>query len=243
MSRRIFIGDIQGCREELEQLLEALSFHPADDALHPVGDLVNRGPDSAGVLRLLRKLGAKPVLGNHDLHLLATARGLRTSAGRDTITDVLQAPDASELLEWLAAQPFLRVFDDLYQVHAGLSPTWVDPEQHLGAWSAADPASWVEPDISFATRVRYCDLEGNRPACENPRPWAPFAPWYEFYRPERHGGRKVVYGHWAQRGLVQTEAVLGLDTGCVYGKSLTAWIPEEERLVSVPATAVHCPIE
>lgn len=243
MSRRIFIGDIQGCRAELEHLLEALDFNPADDALHPVGDLVNRGPDSAGVLRLLRKYGAQPVLGNHDLHLLATARGLRTCAGRDTLSGLLQAPDSSELLAWLAAQPVLRVFDDLYLVHAGLSPTWVDPEQRLCTWSAAEESSWGEADIAFATRVRFCDREGNLAPSDDPPPAAPFAPWYEFYRPAQHGGRRVVYGHWAQRGLVQTEAVLGLDTGCVYGKSLSAWIPEEERLVSVPATAVHCPIE
>jgi len=75
--RRIFVGDIQGCRVELERLLEELRFDPASDELHPVGDFVNRGPDSLGVLRVCRALGAGGVLGNHDVLLLRVARGLR----------------------------------------------------------------------------------------------------------------------------------------------------------------------
>src|SRR5690349_20017112 len=93
MARRIFVGDIQGCREELEELLELVRFDPATDALEPVGDLVNRGPDSSGTLRLLRKLGARGVLGNHDLHLLRAARGERPVKPADTFGDVLGAED------------------------------------------------------------------------------------------------------------------------------------------------------
>src|SRR6185436_12949648 len=85
MPRRIFIGDIQGCREELEALLEKLRFDPVADVLCPVGDLVNRGPDSLGVLRLLKRLGAASVLGNHELHLLQIAAGLREPRRNDTL--------------------------------------------------------------------------------------------------------------------------------------------------------------
>ena len=104
--RRIFIGDIQGCREELEELLEKVRFDPAGDELHPVGDLVNRGPDSLGTLRLLRSLGAGGVLGNHDLHLLAVAAGERAPRPGDSLEALLEADDTAPLLEWLASRPF-----------------------------------------------------------------------------------------------------------------------------------------
>src|SRR5688572_749323 len=109
--RRIFIGDIQGCREELERLLEAVQFDPAADELEPVGDLVNRGPDSLGTLRLLRGLDAGGVLGNHDLHLLRAAHGTRELGPRDTLAEVLAADDRDELLAWLAERPFVRTWD------------------------------------------------------------------------------------------------------------------------------------
>lgn len=149
--RRIFVGDVQGCRSELERLLEELAFDPARDQLRPVGDLVNRGPDNVGVLRLLMRLDAEPVLGNHDLHLLGVADGQRSQRPDDTLDDVLQADDRHELLDWLRQQPYLRVDRDLFQVHAGLHPRWRDPATVLGAGgqrAVADDA------VRFATRVR-----------------------------------------------------------------------------------------
>src|SRR6185436_16094433 len=102
MLRRIFIGDIQGCREELEALLEKLRFDPVADVLCPVGDLVNRGPDSLGVLRILEDLDVPGVLGNHDLHLLQVAAGLRQTRRTDTLEGVLASPERTILLGWLA---------------------------------------------------------------------------------------------------------------------------------------------
>src|SRR6185436_7418802 len=119
--RRIFIGDIQGCREELERLLDLLKFDPAQDALEPVGDFVNRGPDSLGTLRLLKSAGAGGVLGNHDLHLLAARRGARVLRSSDSLTDVLEAPDCDELLASLRERPFIKRRPDVILVHAGLS--------------------------------------------------------------------------------------------------------------------------
>ena len=87
--------------------------------------------------------------------------------------------------------------------------------------------------IEFATAVRYCDPEGRRPARDHPPPDPPFMPWDHFYR----GERTVVFGHWARRGLVLRPRLRGLDTGCVYGGPLTAWIAEEDRLVQVPGVA------
>ena len=97
------IGDIQGCLEPLLRLLDECGFNPLKDRLWFVGDLVNRGPDSLGVLRLVRDLGdrAVTVLGNHDLHLLVAAGGFSALHRGDTFQDVLQASDRLELLEWL----------------------------------------------------------------------------------------------------------------------------------------------
>ena len=172
--RRIFIGDIQGCREELEELLEAVSFDPTSDELHPVGDLVNRGPDSAGTLRLLQSLNAGGVLGNHDLHLPAAPPGRREASRRDTFADIFEADDRDELLAWLAARPFARGWEDILCVHAGLDPTWPDPvEEHLADLDPHDP----DERAGFVTRVRYCAKDGRLPDSDDPPPGAPFPPW------------------------------------------------------------------
>ena len=120
------IGDIQGCCSELRQLLELMRFDPAADQLWLVGDLVNRGPDSLGVLRLVKSLGnsAITVLGNHDLHLLAVAEGVAELHRDDTLREILDAPDREELLAWLRAQRLLHVQDNFVLVHAGLLPSW-----------------------------------------------------------------------------------------------------------------------
>ncbi|MEZ5978403.1 MAG: metallophosphoesterase [Planctomycetota bacterium] len=231
--RRIFVGDVQGCDDELGELLDLVRYDQGSDLLHPVGDLVNRGPRSLAALRRLRDAGALPVLGNHDVHLLRASVGLRALAEGDTIAEVLAAPDRTELLDWLAAQPFVRDLGDLYLVHAGIHPRWADPEAVL---AGLDPLTRT-PEIDFATRVRHCDAEGRRPEDDDDPPPG-FEAWDHFYDPSRHDGRRVVFGHWASRGLVRTERAIGLDTGCVWGGRLTAWIAEEDRLVHVEARRV-----
>ena len=234
MARRIFVGDIQGCRSELERLLERVAFDPAADELHPVGDFVNRGPDSLGTLRLCRELGAGGVLGNHDLHLLRTADGRRAPKPRDTFQDVLAADDRRELLDWLAARPLVRAWDDALLVHAGLHPGWADPAERLGG----DQQAVADADRAFAVSVRWCDAHGDRPTIEHatqPPADARFRPWFEFPRAPGLDGHTMVFGHWSVRGLVELPGLRGLDTGCVWGGALTAWIAEEDRLVSVPA--------
>lgn len=203
MSRRIFVGDIQGCREPLERLLAAVEFAPGRDRLLPVGDLVNKGPDSPGTLALLMQLRAEAVLGNHDLHWLEKKKKHADPRQR----------------EWLAAQPVVRVFDDLIMVHAGLHPSW--DEAKLRALSPAD--------VNFAINVRYIDAQGNQPPEDWPPPGPPFRPWDDFYA----GKKRVVFGHWARRGLVVRPQCVGLDTGCVYGGKLSAWIAEQDRVVQV----------
>lgn len=128
------IGDIQGCDGALGRLLDTIGFSASRDTLYLLGDLVNRGPDSAAVLRRCMQQGdaIRCLLGNHDLHLLAAAHGARKPSRRDTLASVLDAPDRSALLEWLRHQPLARSHEcsgqTLLMVHAGVVP----------AWSAAD---------------------------------------------------------------------------------------------------------
>jgi bis(5'-nucleosyl)-tetraphosphatase (symmetrical) len=122
------IGDIQGCLNELQRLLEHISFDPAEDRLWFVGDLVNRGPDSCGVLRFIKDLGDRAivVLGNHDLHLLAVAEGHMKYAKHDNLQDVIEAGDSAELLHWLRHLPLMHHDESfgLSMIHAGLPPQW-----------------------------------------------------------------------------------------------------------------------
>jgi bis(5'-nucleosyl)-tetraphosphatase (symmetrical) len=122
------IGDVQGCNHELGTLLQALQFDADRDRLWFVGDLVNRGPDSLGVLRRIRALGgaATVTLGNHDLHLLAVAFGSARTRSDDTLEQTLAAPDRDALLEWLMNQPLIHEDRalNLCMVHAGFAPQW-----------------------------------------------------------------------------------------------------------------------
>ena len=123
------IGDVQGCFEPLQRLLEALGFNEHTDRLWFVGDLVNRGPQSLAVLRFIKSLPITPriTLGNHDLHLLSKLFGddSRHNAD-DTLHDILTAPDRYELGHWLRKQPILYHDPELNVVmcHAGIAPTW-----------------------------------------------------------------------------------------------------------------------
>ncbi|HET6164234.1 MAG TPA: metallophosphoesterase [Planctomycetota bacterium] len=243
--RRIFVGDVQGCREELELLLERVKFDPASDRLFSVGDAINRGPDSAGCVRLFKKLGAAMVLGNHELHWFEVTAGRRKAGKRDTLENLAAAPDRAELDAWLRARPLLLCEPDVVVVHAGLHPKWGDLEAKARETRATfvdalahDRPLAREPDLEFATSARYCDPDGRQPDDDWPPPPPPYVPWDELYR----GPRTAVFGHWARRGLVVTKHARGLDTGCVYGRALSAWIPEEDRIVQVPARRAWCPL-
>lgn len=187
---RIAIGDIQGCLAELQQLTQEMGFKEDRDQLWLVGDLINRGPDSLGVLRWVKHLGgaARVVLGNHDLHLLARVFGrerhLRKS---DTLQDVLSAPDRDTLIEWLMQQP-LALADPAGDilVHAGVPAPWSreellalaaetsealqrDPVAFFDVMYGNDPDRWSNDlegadrwrfTINALTRMRYCHPDG-----------------------------------------------------------------------------------
>ena len=124
------IGDVQGCDNALQRLLDEIGFSASRDNLVLLGDLVNRGPDSLAVLHRVMRLGgaARCVLGNHDLHLLAIAHGVRAPHRKDTLDAILASPERQALLAWLRCQPLaLREHIDgqeLLMVHAGLLPSW-----------------------------------------------------------------------------------------------------------------------
>jgi bis(5'-nucleosyl)-tetraphosphatase (symmetrical) len=153
------VGDIQGCYTELMQLLAKIRFDPQLDQLWLVGDLVNRGPDSLQVLRLVKSLGesAITVLGNHDLHLLAVADGTVKLHKGDTLDEILAAPDRDELLNWLRHQRLLHVDGEFVLVHAGLLPGWTVAQ-------AAHLAREVETALQADDHVDFlAHMYGNQP--------------------------------------------------------------------------------
>ena len=256
------IGDVQGCYDELQALLERVGFNRAHDGLWFVGDLVNRGPKSLEVLRFVKDLGERAVvvLGNHDLHLITQHEGFERKRKDDTFDDVLGAPDAKELIDWLRTRPMMHVEGNWAMVHAGLLPDWsVEKALSLGkeverALAAPDyrdflknmygskPERWEDSlsgwdrlrvIVNAMTRMRLCTAEGVmdlQSKGKSPRPG--YVPWYE----TRAGAEQtVVCGHWSAQGLKLSERIAALDTGCVWGGSLTALRLEDRWLIQVPS--------
>ena len=183
------LGDVQGCGEALERLLLEIGFSPSRDRIVLLGDLVNRGPDSLGVLRRLRALGDAGIclLGNHDLHLLALAGGARRPKRGDTLDAILAAPDRHELMDWLRHRPMACVESGWLCVHAGVVPQWdvsdvlarareVEVVLRSDALSSfleqmygAGPSVWCEQlsgherirfIVNVLTRIRFCSANG-----------------------------------------------------------------------------------
>ena len=265
------VGDIQGCFDELEALLSHVGFKRGTDQLWCVGDLVNRGPKSLQVLRFFSELGsdARIVLGNHDLHLLAIAAGVRELRPQDTVQDILDAADGALLIEWLARQPLLHREPGIpyTMVHAGLAPQWgvdaaamlaaevhaaLSGDRHMGFLShmyGNEPDRWEEeldgwPRLRLITnaltRIRYVDCDGRLELTEAGPPGSQpdaLLPWYESTDRPSHGER-IIFGHWAslqsERALDPAHHVYHLDTGCVWGRELTALRLDDERYFSVP---------
>jgi hypothetical protein len=217
-SRRLFVGDLHGCLPELDALLARFAFRPGIDRLFSVGDVAGKGPDVPGTLSRLRELGAEAVLGNHDVALLEAARA--PAAGpRPKHSGYVAALGAEkdEWVGWMSGWPYWIDLGDILMVHAGLPPDNPDPRQ-------ADPR--------YLITIRTWDGRGeNLNRAGDP-------PWFACVDPDRI----IVFGHWAQRGLVDLPRFKGLDTGCVYGGKLTGWCPEEERFVQVDAFRAYAPI-
>ncbi len=206
------IGDVHGCFLSLQQLVEKLQFNPVSDELWFVGDLINRGPDSLEALRYVKSLGnnAIYVLGNHDLHFLAVYHQVRKRSGKDTLQQLIHAPDSNELVHWLRHQKFLHHDKSLntVMVHAGIPPMWNlktakkqanklakkmrsdDYVELLHALFGNRPEHWHDADTPrrrrrFAanalTRMRYCWSDGSLDFTFNAQPAARPQGLYAWY--------------------------------------------------------------
>jgi bis(5'-nucleosyl)-tetraphosphatase (symmetrical) len=262
------IGDIQGCYDALRSLLDRIAFDPANDVLWMVGDLVNRGPQSLETLRYVKSLGsaAVTVLGNHDLHLLVVAAGVRKPHRGDTIDEILAAPDRDELLHWVRTRKLMHVGDGYALVHAGLLPQWTIEEalalaaevEKALAGDACEallrnmygntPVAWdpaltgydrLRVIVNAMTRLRLCDGAGamefsHKTAGDLPNG---YMPWFDV--PGRaSAGTPIVCGHWAALGLKLRDDLLAIDTGCVWGRELSALRLRDRRVFQCDCAAL-----
>lgn len=262
------LGDIQGCYDELRALLAQVRFEPGVDKLWFVGDLVNRGPKSLEVLRFVRALGdrAVVVLGNHDLHLVTRYEGLAPPRRDDTFKDVLDAPDAPELLGWLRLRPMMHLEGGYAMVHAGLLPQWgIEKAHSLGkevesALAAPDyreflrnlygstPEHWSDSlagwdrlrvIVNAMTRMRFCTMAGKMEFhAKGSEPPPGYLAWYET---RKESEAFLLWGHWSALGLVLTERYAGLDSGCVWGGQLTALRLEDRCIFQVGCSGYRAP--
>ena len=247
------IGDLQGCDDAFERLLAEIGFSPSRDTLHVLGDLVNRGPRSLQTLERLSALGsaATCLLGNHDLHLLAVAAGVRPPHRTDTLEEILASPRRSYWLEWLRHCRMADMAHGWLLVHAGVAPQWdramtlalaQEVEEMLrGPGLPAflhhmygnEPARWDDTlqgldrwrfVVNVLTRIRYCTADGTLDLeIKEAAAEAPpgLTPWYAV--PDRRSaGTPIAFGHWSTLGLHNRPDLLSLDTGCVWGGALTA---------------------
>ena len=247
------IGDLQGCDDAFARLLDHLRFEPGRDRLVVLGDAVNRGPASAACLRRLMRLGdsAQCLLGNHDLHLLAVAEGVRRAHRSDTLDDILHAPDRDDMLHWVRQRPLALLEQGWLLVHAGVLPDWsveqtlelaADVEQQLRTQAPraflADlfgnqPARWSPglrgPErwrltVNALTRLRYIDTRDasiDFHAKQAPASAPPHLLPWYTVPGRATRATPIAFGHWSTLGLSWSDGALCLDSGCLWGGALS----------------------
>ena len=245
------IGDVHGCFRTLEALIRRLDLDVRRDRLWMVGDLVNRGPNSLEVLRWARAMNDEigdrfqAVLGNHDLHLIARGLGVAEPRPRDTLEEVLEAPDGPELIEWLRRRSFVhfeRIKDtDFVLVHAGLRPGWTPKQaaeagERLATQLQGPEAAHLlrhryNATLTTFTSMRMLDSKTRPDGYSGSPEEAPtgLAPWFAV-DPRACPGHTVVCGHWAALGLRLWEHLIALDSGCVWSGKLTAVRLDDRRV-------------
>jgi hypothetical protein len=209
--RRLFVGDVHGCRAELEKLLQTFSFQPGRDKLISLGDILGKGPDPKGCLELCKELKAQVLMGNHDAYLVEAAQlpdEERTHHHHEYLDSLGANPEP--WIRFVGSWPYWIEFPDLFAVHAGFVPGHAHPE--------------TMPK-SMLIKIRTWDGKGIHLWRKTDPPWFECGKWE----------KPIVFGHWAAKGLVHLPWFHGLDTGCVYGRELTGWCPEENKLYQVKA--------
>ncbi len=266
------IGDLQGCLLQLKSLQKKTRSTSANPRWIFVGDLVNRGPSSLQTLRHVRALGesAQVVLGNHDLHLLAAAHGIRRVRKHDPLNEILQAPDRDELLDWLRHLPLALLENGHLFVHAGVLPQWsaqqtmelaheVETVLRGSRWVdflremyGNQPAKWDDAltgtdrlrcIVNALTRIRFCTADGEMDFSEAggiEQAPAGCLPWFDV--PDRKTQEvTVVFGHWSTLGLLLRPNLIALDTGCVWGGKLTAVRLDDRAVLQVDCPEYQLP--
>lgn len=246
------IGDLQGCFKTLTALLRTIGYDAGKDRLWLAGDLVNRGPGSLEVLRWAKAQGdaVVAVLGNHDLHLLARAAGLSQPKRRDTLDAVLAAPDRDELLRWLAQRPLLHDDGAWAMAHAGLHPHWrlADARREARAVESVLRTNGIGPlltaresgvgaSLRVLTAIRFVGRNGtpdygSSDAPEEAHPG--LVPWFTVREKvaAEAGEPTVIFGHWSTLGYRRMPGAVCLDTGCVWGSTLTALRLDDGKVFS-----------
>jgi bis(5'-nucleosyl)-tetraphosphatase (symmetrical) len=272
MMKTYVIGDLQGCAHEAGLLLEhiAADAHATDEArILFVGDLINRGPESLTALRRMKALSeashgrVEALLGNHDLHLLAVAAGVRKASRSDTLDEILAAPDCDALIAWLRQRPLALFVDAHLLVHAGVPPQW-SAEQTMALAAEVETVlrgdGWAEflaqmygnqPDrwddaltgidrlrciVNALTRMRLCWPDGRMDFLHKESDKGPEGSSLLpwFDVPGRRTADvTVVFGHWSALGVVLRPNLVGLDSGCVWGGKLTAVCLDDRTLLQV----------
>jgi bis(5'-nucleosyl)-tetraphosphatase (symmetrical) len=230
-----------------------------------VGDIINRGNGSLEVLRwaYAHRDQIRLVLGNHELHAIAVAHGVRPPHRFDTLAGIFSAPDGGELFHWLRQQPLMVLEDDYAMVHAGLYPQWTltkakrlaeeveavlsdaDYATFLFAMYGNSPAQWndalvgmdrLRAIVNAFTRMRLCDAQGEMEFTfkgEVPDMPADYYPWFQAPNRRSAGGQPVLFGHWSALGLHRGDGVVALDTGCLWGRQLTAYNLDDGHVTQV----------
>ena len=258
----LIIGDVQGCYQELEQLLTKCGFDEGKDHLWLVGDLINRGPENSAVLDwLINTPKVTSVLGNHDLHFLAVALGERSQSKGDTLNDLLESPKRDIYIDYLRNLPLIHTSSDNENVlvHAGVPPN-LDIQSSLSLANEVEevlksdkiegfleslygnnPSVWnktlkgqdrLRLITNWFTRMRYCKEDGELELTHK-EAVSP-AGFQPWYTFERTDQIRVFFGHWAAiEGKTGNQWATALDTGCVWGGKLSAFDLEKNCLISV----------
>ena len=216
--RTIIVGDVHGCLEEFDRLLDKLRFRQGGDRLISVGDLINKGPDSVGVLERARKIGCEVVMGNHERNFVLRATDPHyPKSGYFAKLAQEMGGSFPSWLDWMKSLPTFIEEEDFLVVHAGLEPG-VHPSR-----TGAD----------ILTRIRTWDGRGTDLYAQGD------PPWFDLYR----GEKPVIFGHWAALGLMVRPNAVCLDSGCVYGRQLSALVLPERKIVQVDAGRVYEPVK